>query len=302
MASKELEQSVALQREMQHDFVACLSPRQLRATFSRYMARYIPDRNVRFEPVMAGDVPVEWMVPPDVSPHDTLMHFHGGGYIFGCPIDYRETCSRMAKAAGARALVVDYRLTPENPCPAPLEDCVAAYKWHLANGGRPERTVFTGDSAGGTLVFTTMVALREEGVPLPAGAVAISPWGESEMLGDSIKGNADVDPLVSEELLRQMAASHLQGQDPRQPAAAPIYSDMTGLPPLLIQVGSIEVLLDDAKRLADKAKADGVEVAYEVTEGAPHVWHWYGSFVPEAREAIERLGEFSRKRFAAAGA
>jgi monoterpene epsilon-lactone hydrolase len=301
MASKELEQAIALERTLLQDFTALQTPQQFRACYSRFLGRFPTPDDVRFEPLQADGVSVEWMIPPGAAPARTVLYLHGGGYLIGSPIDYREMVPRIARAAQARALAVDYRLAPEHPHPAAVEDAVTAYRWLLANGGRPEQTVFAGDSAGGGLTVATLVALRDRGVPLPAAGVCICPWVDLEAGGASVEGNAASDPLVQKELLLNMAQGYLQGQDPRTPLAAPLYADLRGLPPLLIQVGSIETLLDDAVRLRERAQAAGVDVTFEAWEGTPHVWHWFGSFLPEARQAIERIGEFVRQRTSAVG-
>jgi monoterpene epsilon-lactone hydrolase len=209
MASNEMALSHQIERNLRRQMDVLLYPKQLRALFSRAMGALPTPEDVRFEPVMAGEVPVEWMIPEGVPEDKTLMHLHGGGYMIGSPIDYREMVPRMARAAGAKGLVPDYRTSPEHKCPAARDDCVAAYRWHLENGGSPERTVITGDSAGGGLVLTTLVALREQGNPLPAAAVCISPWAELEMLGGSIETNADKDPFLDKSLLVKMAEAYL---------------------------------------------------------------------------------------------
>lgn len=298
--NKPLEQAYTLQRNLRRAFDLSLNPAQLRASFSRFMGQFPTPEDVKFETLMAGEIPVEWMTPPGVSAVDTVFHLHGGGFLLGSPVDYREMLPRVALAAGAKVLAVDYRCSPENKCPTALNDAVAAYKWHLANGGKPDRTVIMGDSAGGGLVISTLVALREQTVPLPAAGISISPWVEMEQCGASIMGNADKDPMLDKAILQKMAGAYLQGQDNRNKQAAPLYADLSGLPPLLIQVGSIEILLDDSLRITERARAAGTEVELEVTEGAPHVWHWFASFLPEARTAIEKLGKFSRARMEAA--
>ncbi len=201
---------------------------------------------------------------------------------------------RMARAAQARALIIDYRLAPEHPFPAAVEDAVTAYRWLLDQGIRPERIAVAGESAGGGLTVALLIALRDRGLPLPAAAVPISPWVDMEGLGETVTTNAERDPLVKKDLLLNMAQGYLQGQDPRSPLAAPLYADLRGLPPLLIQVGEAEVLLSDAQRLAERAKEAGVDVTYEPWDDMIHIWHGF-SFLPEASQATDRIGEFVRE-------
>lgn len=301
MASTALDKAITLQRALFQDFAALQTPLQFRACYSRFLGQFPAPEDVRFEPVQADGVPVEWMTPAEAAAARTVLYLHGGGYLIGSPIDYREMAPRIARAAQARVLAVDYRLAPEHPHPAAVDDAVTAYRWLLANGGTPEQTVIAGDSAGGGLTVATLVALRDQGVPLPAAGVCISPWVDMEAAGASVERNAEADPLVKKELLLTMAQGYLQGQDPRTPLASPLYADLGGLPPLLIQVGSIETLLDDAVRLTERAKAAGVDVTFETWEGTPHVWHWFGSFLPEAQQAIDRIGAFVRQRTTAVG-
>ena len=295
MGSKELERAIALQQVWRDEMAVLQTPNQFRGYLSRALGEFPTPKDVRFEPAMADGVPVHWMVPPEASDDRTVLYLHGGGYMIGSVVDYREMVPRIARAAQARALTVDYRLAPEHPHPAAVEDAVTAYRWLLANGGTAETTIVAGDSAGGGLAIATLVSLKDQGVALPAGCVSISPWVDLEMTGVSIEGNAGVDPLVSKDFLVSFAQAFLQGQDPKTPLAAPLHADLSGLPPILIQVGSIEVLLDDAKRLAERAKAAGTEAKLEVVEGVPHVWHWYGSFLAEARNSINRIGDFVRR-------
>jgi acetyl esterase/lipase len=236
------------------------------------------------------------MVPPNATGNRTILYVHGGGYVIGCPADYREMIPRIARAAQARALAVDYRLAPENPHPAAVDDAVQAYRWLLDQGVRPEEIVVAGDSAGGGLAVATLVAARDAGLPLPAAGVCISPWVDMEGTGDSMTANAERDPLVKKDLIAGMAQAYLGDQDPRSPLAAPLHADLRGLPPLLIQVGTAETLLDDARRLSERAKAAGVNVTLEEWPDMIHVWHFFGSFLPEGQQASDRIGEFVMER------
>ena len=197
---------------------------------------------------------------------------------------------------GCRALVIDYRLAPEHPFPAALEDTIAAYRWLLEQGISHSRIVLVGFSAGGGLALSTLVSLRDAHVPLPAGAVLISPWTDLAGTGESVVTRAEADPWLTDEMNQYHAALYANGKDLRHPLISPLYADMQGLPPLLIHVGSDEIMLDDSRRVAERAKAAGVEVTLEVWEGLWHVFHAFAYRLAEGKEAIEKIGQFIRKR------
>ena len=251
-----------------------------------------------FTRVDAGGVPAAWVEAPGADSGRTMLYLHGGGYVIGSIDTHRELAGRLSQAAAARVLIIDYRLAPEHPYPAAVEDAAAAYRWLLANGADAARTTIAGDSAGGGLTVAAMLALRESGDPLPAAGVCLSPWVDMEGIGDSMTGKADVDPMVRYEGLVRMASLYLNGADPRTPLAAPLYADLSGLPPLLIHVGTAETLLDDAVRLADRAKAAGVDVTFESWDDMIHVWHLFAPRLPEGQQAVERVGEYVRERAA----
>ena len=296
MASKELDQAIAVQQGMLQEFVAVQTPDEYRAIYSRIMRQYQPAADVIIEAVTVDGVPCERMTPPNAVGNRTVLYLHGGGYVIGSPTDYRDMVPRIVRAAGARALAVDYRLAPEHPHPAAVDDAVKAYRGLLDQGVRPEDIVVAGDSAGGGLTVATLVAARDAALPLPAAGVCISPWVDLEGSGESMIANAGRDPLVKKDLVVGMAQAYLGDRDRRTPLAAPLYADLQGLPPLLIQVGTSEALLDDARRLAARAKAAGVDVTIEEWPDMIHVWHVFGSFLPEARQASDRIGEFVTER------
>ena len=209
------------------------------------------------EPVNAGGVTAEWITAPGAKLDRAVVYLHGGGYIMGSVNSHRDMCERLSREAHARVLALDYRLAPEHPFPAALEDSIAAYRWLLTEGIQPQHIAIGGDSAGGGLTFATLVSLRDEGDPLPACAIPLSPWVEFEGTGDSITSRADIDPMVRQDLDLKMAKAYLDGGDLRNPLAAPIYADLKGLPPLLIQVGEREILFDDSSRMAEKAAQAG---------------------------------------------
>jgi acetyl esterase/lipase len=256
-----------------------------------------PADDVWFEPVDAGGVPAEWAVAPVARADAAILYLHGGGYALGSIATHRRLAGEISRAAGARVLLIDYRLAPEHPHPAAVDDSTAAYRWLLEQGFDPARISIAGDSAGGGLTMATLLALRDAGAPLPACAVPISPWVEMEAGAESYTTRAALDPMLSAEGIKRMADWYLAGQDMRAPLASPLHGDLTGLPPLLVQVGDAEVLLDDSTRLVEKARAAGVDATCEVGPDCIHVWHALPG-VPEAEEAIGRLGSFIRGHLA----
>jgi monoterpene epsilon-lactone hydrolase len=275
--------------------MADLSIEDQRAAFDALASQFPLAEDVRRDPVDAAGVPAEWITTPEALHERGIYYLHGGGYTLGSINTHREIISRLSRAARARALAIDYRLAPEHPFPAAVEDSTAAYRWLLAIGVDPARLVIAGDSAGGGLAVATLVALRDAGDPLPAAAVCLSPWVDLEGLGESMTTRAEVDPMVQREELLQHVKAYLGDAHPRTPLAAPLYADLRGLPPLLIQVGTAETLLDDSTRLAERAKAAGVDVVLEPWDDMIHVWQFCAAILPEGQQAIDRIGEFIRK-------
>jgi monoterpene epsilon-lactone hydrolase len=251
-----------------------------------------PPRTTKAVRVMAGGVPAIQVATPR-SRHDRhILYLHGGGFVYGTPSLYRDLIWRVADAAGAVVLVVDYRLAPEHPFPAAMEDAVAAYRWLLAEGADPGGIAIMGDSAGGGLTYSTLLTLRDARDPLPAAAVALSPWADLTLTSASIQRFAKADPMLSIGEARFFAAWYLGGTDPKHPYASPVFGDPAGLPPSLIHVGDDEALLDDAGNMADRLRAAGCTVELEIWPRMPHVWHMFARILPEARDAIERIGIF----------
>jgi acetyl esterase/lipase len=253
--------------------------------------------DVRTQPVDAGGVRAEWIWRPDSDLDRAILYLHGGGYAIGSIATHRYLMQGIGKAAGARVLGIDYRLAPENPFPAAVDDAVAAWRWMLAQGLEPGRCAIGGDSAGGGLTLATLVALRDRGIALPGAAALLSPWTDLAGTGASVKTKAAEDPMVTDAGLEAMAQAYLGAADARDPLASPLYADHAGLPPLLIQVGSAEILLDDSTRLAERAKAAGVEVVLETWADMIHVFQAFPTLA-EAGQAIDRIGEFVRARTA----
>jgi phosphinothricin tripeptide acetyl hydrolase len=261
----------------------------MRKMMSRAPAYPKPD-DITWEPVHAAGVPAEWVTPAEREPGRAIVYFHGGGYATGSVEAFRSLSSHLARATRARVLAVDYRLAPEHPFPAALDDAIAAYGFVISSGYAPDHVALVGDSSGGGLVLGTLVALRDRGETLPATAVCICPWTDLTLSGASVQANTDTDPMVNARTMAMMADAYLGDHDRRTPTASPLYADLSGLPPLLLQVSAGELLVDDSKRLAERATEAGVEVTLEVWDDGFHVWHSFADLLPEARDAIARIG------------
>lgn len=269
---------------------------QYRALMKRGDRLLRPPRNIEVQPVLAGDVPAEWLIPPESSPESVILYLHGGAWTLGWTNIHRRMVGHLCLAAGCRALAVDYRLAPEHPFPAALEDCLGAYRWLLKGVSLPRNLVIAGDSAGGNLTLATLLSLRDAGDPLPTAAVCLSPATDLEGTGESFWTKRD--PVQTPGFVLAMVRHYANGLDLRTPLVSPHYADLRGLPPLLIHAGGDEMLLSDATRLADKARAAGVEVNLEVWPRMWHVWHLLAPSLPEARQAIDAICAFVRGRLA----
>ncbi|MGB6538641.1 MAG: alpha/beta hydrolase [Xanthobacteraceae bacterium] len=265
------------------------SRKQLRA-MERLTPR--PPATTRTVAVLAGGVKADLVTVPGSKPHRHVLYFHGGAYRAGSASNYRHFTWRIAAAAQAALLVIDYRLAPEHPFPAALEDAVSSYRWLLASGTSAANTVFMGDSAGGGLTLAALLKARDEGLALPAAAVVLSPWTDLALTGESLTRNANSDPMLNAVHLPRLAGEYLAGADPHLPYASPLYGDLGGLPPLLIQVGGDEILLDDAVRFHKKMEDAGCKAELEIWPRMPHVWHLFAPAIPEARRAIQTIGGF----------
>lgn len=249
----------------------------------------------RFVRVNAGEAPAlhgAWLEPPDAG--DTvLLYFHGGGFVFGSLRTHGEMIGALARAARARTLALEYRLAPEHPLPAAVTDAVRAYRYLLDLGISPKKIALAGDSAGGTLVLSTLLALRDANIPLPGAAVAISPWVDLGCSGPSFEENARYDFVGKEHCL--LAARHyLAGKDAASPDVSPLFASLTGLPPLLVQAGSAETLLDQIRAFATRAREEGVALTFSEYPDMVHVWHLLRAFTPEGARAIDEAGAFIR--------
>ena len=262
-------------------------------------ARFQNLDGVSTEAVDADGVPAEWVAAPSAN-NGAVLYLHGGGYVTGSVISHRGMAANLSRTSGCRVLTIDYRLAPENKHPAQVQDAHTAYRWMLSNSADPSTTIIAGDSAGGGLTVATLLSIRDDGDPLPAAGVCISPWIDMEGTGISMKSKAGVDPMVSKEGLIDMAQTFLGDGDRRDPLAAPLHADLTGLPPLLIIVGTAEVLLDDAKRLHENAESVGVDSTLEIWDDMVHIWPWFAPFLPEGQQAMEQMGDFIKERIGSA--
>ena len=271
------------------------------------------DRRARWEPLFRKICPIptgtlvasiaaggprgEWVTAAGVSTTEPriLFYIHGGGFTAGTSAAYRGLSSHLSAATGCRVLAVDYRWAPEAPFPAALDDCVAGYRWLVAAGGAaPRKLALAGDSAGGNLVVAMLLALKQAGDELPAAGVCLSPIFDLALTGDSVSTRAARDPMILASSLEKCSSAYRGNCDPRNPLMSPLYGDLSGLPPLLLQCGSEEMLRDDSVRLAVKAKAAGVDVTFEEWEEMVHVWHLFADRLADGRKALARVGEFVR--------
>jgi monoterpene epsilon-lactone hydrolase len=288
MASEQLNKVIERIKSQPQNPSASIENR--RAGMERISERVPAD--VICEKVSAGGVDAEWISAPGASADRVILYLHGGGYVVGSINTHRAMISRIARASNARALAIDYRLAPEHPFPAAVDDTIAAYRWLLAQGYKPGRIVIAGDSAGGGLAIVALLAIRDAGLPMPACAVPISPWTDLEGTGESVRTRAARDVMVTQENLAHSAKQYYGTHDPKDPLVSPVHANFRGLPPMLIHVGDAEILLDDATRVAASAKAAGVDVELEVWDDMPHVWHVFAKILPEGQQAIDKIGKF----------
>jgi len=258
-------------------------------------ARDLPlPQGIRREPVAAdparGLCAAEWLLPP--SPRGTLLYCHGGGYFFCDLVTHRPTAAQLARRTGMRVLSLDYRMAPEHPCPAAVDDTLAWWQHLLADGTLPGETVFAGDSAGGGLVVASLLAARQQGLALPAGSLLFSPWADLSCAGDSMRLNARSDTMFAPEALPQAAAFYLAGRSAEDPLASPLFGDLRGLPPMMLHASSSEVLLSDSERLHARALAHGVASELHIKPGMPHVWPTFIT-LPEARASLADSAAFA---------
>jgi monoterpene epsilon-lactone hydrolase len=274
------------------------SIQQLRDQMEKWVGSFPLPGGVSVEAVEADGVPAEWVKAPGARGDTAFLYAHGGGYALGSAETGRHLAAAISEAAATRVLSLDYRLAPEHPFPAAVDDAVAGFRWLVERGTPPEKVLIGGDSAGGGLTVATLVALRDAGDPMPAAGVCISPWVDLTCSSDSYRTKSESDPVIAHEDIRWLASLYLDGRDPKTPLASPLFANLEGLPPLLIQVGSEEVLLDDAVGLDCRAREAGVDSTLEVWEDMIHVWHVFFQMLKEGRDGIARIGEYFKSRIA----
>ena len=243
--------------------------------------------------VNANGVTAEMQSPEGAASDAVILYFHGGGYVGGSIASHRNLTGNIALASRCKLLSVEYRLAPENPHPAAVEDAINSYKWLLSKGYDPTKIAISGDSAGGGLAIAAQLKIRDEGLPLPAASAPISPWIDMGLSGDTMSSRQSRDPLIRLDLIREFKSQFLgPNNNSNDPYASPLQADLSGLPPMLIHVGDDEMLLSDSERLAEKASAAGVSVTLEVWPEMIHVWHTFVGLFPEAQDGINRIAEF----------
>jgi len=239
-----------------------------------------------------GGIPTAEITVDGIEPRHVVLYFHGGVYVLGDAFLAADLASQVGRRTGAKVISVDYRLAPEHPYPAAVDDALAAYRALLDNGMAPSDIVFAGESAGGGLAVVTMVNARDHGLPSPAGAYVMSPYADLTLAGTTMETKREVDPLFTRALLQARVTDYTASQDASLGLISPIFADLSGLPPLIIQAGSHELLLDDAVRLAGQAAAADVEVTLEITPGVPHVFQAYSAILDEGAAALDSAGRF----------
>jgi monoterpene epsilon-lactone hydrolase len=295
MASPELDKLVSMLRSAK--ISSDPSIEEIRAGWEKFAASFVPAADLSFKPDVAGGVAAEWVTAPGSDPSRVVLYFHGGGYTIGSIASYRSYTGRLARATQSRLLSVGYRLAPEHPFPAALDDAVSSYHWLLDQGISPCRITVVGDSAGGGLALSMAIAIRDAGAPAPAAIVAIGPSTDLAKEGASMKERAHLDPIVTYESSMAHALRYVGPQgNLKHPLASPLYADLHGLPPLLIMVGTHEALFDDSTRFAAKAEAAGVEVQLDIWEEMIHVWPFFADILPEGRQAIGKIGDYIKAR------
>ncbi|HLP50651.1 MAG TPA: alpha/beta hydrolase [Chitinophagales bacterium] len=273
------------------------NPQAARRGFERITGKWnTPLSGFTYQPIEAAGIHAEWIYPEGCDKTKVLLYFHGGGYFTGSYNTHRALVSKLAQNAGISALNINYRLAPEHPYPAAIEDCASVYQWLLAQGFSSVNICFGGDSAGGGCTIGTLTYLRDKGIPLPKCAIAISPWLDHTFAGDSFPHKDAVDPMLLASAFPDVSKYYMGDSDANSPYASPLFHSLAGLPPVLVQVGEDELLLSDSVRFAEKAKADGSDVMLEVYPGMFHVFNAFWRVMPKARLANKKLGEFMRKQ------
>lgn len=257
---------------------------------------FLPSKT-NIEQVNYGDIAAEWVSGKNADEEHVVLFLHGGGYNTGSPSTHRELASHISNTSNSKVLVPNYRLAPENPFPAALEDATFSYQWLLEKGLSSKNISIAGDSAGGGLALATCISIRDNGNPMPSSLVCISPWTDLEMTGSSIKALEDIDPVLRVASLQIMASNYIGVNDPLSPLLSPVHGEYTHFPPMLIHTGSDEILLDDSRRVAERAELAGVDITLKIHDGMWHVFHVFYRLMPEAKTAVKELGAFIRKHY-----
>jgi epsilon-lactone hydrolase len=253
---------------------------------------YPQPNDIAWESVDIRGIPCEWNTPDDVIQGRTIVYYHGGGYAIGSVTSHRGLCSNLARATRARVLSVGYRLAPEHPFPAAVDDAVEAYRYVLSGGADPGLVALGGDSAGGGLALAALIEIREGGDPLPAAGICLSPWVDMTLSNSSIVEVAAQDPMLSQKVLALFRDAYMAGGDLHAPTASPLFADLSGLPPLFVQAGRAEVLIGEIEDFVGRATAAGVDVTFEAWDDMIHVWQTFADILPEGRQAIADIGKY----------
>lgn len=273
-----------------------LSLDERRARMEDIGTRFPAPQQASINPVKIAERPAEWVCDPDTDDGRVMLYVHGGGYVQGSLASHRNLVFEIARSMKGKVLNLDYRLAPEHPFPAAVEDTVNAWAELLEMGIDPKKASFGGDSAGGGLVIAALVSARDKGLPMPSCACCISPWTDLVGSGRTMDTKALEDPMVNRAALEFFSDFYADKEDKTHPLISPLFADLAGLPPLLIQVGTAETLLDDSRRLATRARYAGVDVSYAEWEGMPHIWHIFAPLLEKSRKAIIELGEFVERK------
>jgi epsilon-lactone hydrolase len=297
MSRQQQRELIATLRQGQLDFRADVAT--LRVALNDVMARIPVANDVHHVPTTIGGVNAVDVTIRGIDTANTILYFHGGVYVIGSAAQSVPLVSDLARRAHAKVVTVDYRLAPEHPYPAAVDDARAAYEGLLAQGVDAAQIALAGESAGGGLAVATLLALRDAGTPLPSGAFLMSPYADLTLSGETILENQAIDPILTPEGLRLRVPDYVGRADASDPQISPVFGDLRGLPPLLIQSGSNEILLSDALRLAGRAAIDEVSVTLEVTPGVPHVFQGFAAVLDEGDAALDRASTFLKTQFAA---
>ena len=282
----------------ERDYLTRLLRYAFEKSSTQELENYPIPKEIEIKSIMLDKIPAEWVIPLEPIKDRVILYFHGGGMILGSPLTCRRLTSAIVKATNVKVLSIDYRLAPEHPFPAPLEDCLNAYKWLLSNGFKNDNIIIAGDSAGGNLTLTTLLKIRDLGIGLPAGAIPLSPATDFTFTDDSFFKNAETDPVLADIGIFWWIAAYISGEDPRNPYISPLLADLKGLPPILVQASSCELLYSDATRFVEKAKKAGIDAILQSWDDVTHVFQGTRyELLPEAKDAISKIADFTKHLF-----